>query len=134
MASGTQGDWTNLASIWRELASERWTLVATYERDGNRYVVATRNDACPPRLDVSLSPRESQVLGCALFRDSNKLIAYELGISASTVGVLLHRAAQKLGCHNRAELLQRSRELALAPSSPPRVSQVRPEEHLQTSV
>jgi hypothetical protein len=68
MASGTRGGWTNLTPTLRALASERWTLVATYEHEGNRYVVATRNDACLPRTDAALSPRESQVLGCALVR------------------------------------------------------------------
>jgi DNA-binding CsgD family transcriptional regulator len=104
-------------SLWRSLVSERWTLVDTYERDGKRYVVARRNDVRMP-LPNALSPRERQALGFAALGDSNKLIAYELGISASTVGVLLHRAAQKLGCHSRAELLQRFREL-LAAAPPP---------------
>jgi DNA-binding CsgD family transcriptional regulator len=87
--------------------------VDTYERNGKRYVVARRNDVRLPRPDA-LSPRERQALGFALLGDSNKLIAYELAISASTVGVLLHRAAQKLGCHSRLELLERFRELLAA--------------------
>jgi DNA-binding CsgD family transcriptional regulator len=110
-------------SLWRSLVSERWTLVDTYERDGKRYVVARRNDV---RLSLpsALSPRERQALGFAVLGDSNKLIAYELGISASTVGVLLHRAAQKLGCHTRHELLQCFRELLAAapPPGPPKPS------------
>lgn len=135
MAFGTRNDSPKVASGWRVLASEGWTLVASYEYDGNHYrVVAIRNAGCLPRCDAALSPRESQVVECALVRDSNKVIAYELGISASTVGVLLHRAAQKLGCRNRAELLQRSRELASAASSPLEPSQRRPEERLQASL
>jgi DNA-binding CsgD family transcriptional regulator len=110
-------------SLWRSLVSERWTLVDTYERDGKRFVVARRNDVRMP-LPSALSPRERQALGFAALGDSNKLIAYELGISASTVGVLLHRAAQKLGCHTRVELLQRFRELLAAapPPGPPKPS------------
>jgi len=52
-----------------------------------------------PRTDA-LGPRERCALGFAVHGDSNKLIAiaYELGMSASTVGVLLHRAARKLRC------------------------------------
>jgi DNA-binding CsgD family transcriptional regulator len=100
----------------RPLLSERWTLVDTYERDGKRYVVAWRNDAHRRRPDA-LSPRERQVLELALGGDSNKRIAYELGISASTVGVLLHRASEKLGTHGRAELLQRFRDLPAATQS-----------------
>jgi DNA-binding CsgD family transcriptional regulator len=105
-------------SLWRSLVCERWTLVDSYERDGKRYVVARRSDVRMPLPNV-LSPRERQALGFAALGDSNKLVAYELGISASTVGVLLFRAAQKLGCHSRAELLQRFRELlASAPPQP----------------
>ena len=85
------------------------------------YVVARRNDVRLPRPDA-LSPRERQALGFAVLGDSNKLIAYELGISASTVGVLLHRAAQKLGCHSRVELLRRFQELLAAPPNPPKPS------------
>jgi DNA-binding CsgD family transcriptional regulator len=73
-------------------------------------VVARRNDVRVPRPDA-LSPRERQALSFAVLGDSNKLIAYELGISASTVGVLLYRAAQKLRCRSRAELLQKFQEL-----------------------
>jgi DNA-binding CsgD family transcriptional regulator len=98
-------------------------VVDTCERDGKRYVVATRNDVRLPRPDT-LSPREREALGFALIGVSNKLIAYELGISASTVGVLLHRAAQKLGCHIRAELLERFRELARDPPTVPRTGRV----------
>lgn len=97
--------------------SERWTLVETYERDGEQYIVARYNDAWLAK-HKALSPRESQVLGFAVLCDSNKVIAYKLGISASTVGVLLHRAAEKLGCHSRAELLARFLELAAAPPQP----------------
>ena len=80
----------------RSLKSERWTLIGVYERDGKRFAIARSNDVRLPQ-PAALSPRERQALGVALLGDSNKLIAYELGISASTVGVLLHRAAQSLG-------------------------------------
>jgi DNA-binding NarL/FixJ family response regulator len=39
----------------------------------------------------------------------NKVIAYELGVAHSTVKVLLARAAFKLGCRTRRELVQRLR-------------------------
>jgi DNA-binding CsgD family transcriptional regulator len=105
-------------SLWKSLVSERWTLVDTYERDNRRYVVARRNDVRLP-IPNALSPRERQALGFAVLGDSNKLIAYELGISASTVGVLLHRAAVKLGCQSRVELIRRFREIAASQSPGP---------------
>jgi DNA-binding CsgD family transcriptional regulator len=101
----------------RAFVSERWTLVEMYERDGKQYIVATCNDAWLAK-HKALSPRESQALGFAVLGDSNKLVAYKLGVSASTVGVLLHRAAEKLGCHSRRELLARFLELAAAPRAP----------------
>ena len=97
--------------------SERWTVVETYERDGKQYIVARCNDAWLAK-HRALSRRESQALGFAVLGDSNKLVAYKLGVSASTVGVLLHRAADKLGCHSRPELLARFLELAAAPLAP----------------
>jgi DNA-binding NarL/FixJ family response regulator len=36
---------------------------------------------------------------------SNKVIAYELGLAASTVRVLVHRAARKLGANTREEAI-----------------------------
>jgi DNA-binding CsgD family transcriptional regulator len=101
----------------RSFVSERWTLVETYERDGQQYIVAKCNDAWLAK-HKALSPRESQALGFAVLGDSNKLVAYKLGVSASTVGVLLHRAAEKLACHSRAELLARYLELATAQQGP----------------
>ncbi len=83
-------------AIWRGLVAGRWTLVDRYERDGRRYLVAHKNDPDAPDPRV-LTPRERQVVGFAALGLSNKAIAYELGISPSTVGVLLGRAAAKLG-------------------------------------
>jgi DNA-binding CsgD family transcriptional regulator len=49
----------------------------------------------------ALSPRERQVLSLAAAGDTNKVIAYELGLSPSTVGVLVSRAMRKLGAPTR---------------------------------
>jgi DNA-binding CsgD family transcriptional regulator len=89
---------------WRGLIAARWTLVDHYESDGKRYLLARRNEATPSGF-AALSLRERQAVGYACLRHSNKLIAYEMGISPSTVGVLLHRAAGKLGAHTRDEMV-----------------------------
>ncbi|MFO0612097.1 MAG: helix-turn-helix transcriptional regulator [Polyangiaceae bacterium] len=89
---------------WRGLVSARWSLVDQFEEGGRRYVVARENSprASGPR---DLTVRERQAVGYASLGHSNKLIAYELGVSASTVGVLLFRAAAKVGAKSRAELI-----------------------------
>jgi DNA-binding NarL/FixJ family response regulator len=88
---------------WRGLVAGRWTLLDHFDRDGRRYLLAHRNDpdAPDPR---ALTLRERQVVGYVALGQSNKLIAYELGLSASTVGVLLKKAAAKLGARSRTEL------------------------------
>jgi DNA-binding NarL/FixJ family response regulator len=58
-----------------------------------------------------LSPREYEVVGFAVLGQSNKAIAYELGLSPSTVGVLLRRAAAKLGVRTAAELIREYQRL-----------------------
>jgi DNA-binding CsgD family transcriptional regulator len=88
---------------WRALLAARWTLVDHFESDGKRYVLARRNAPVPQGLDA-LTTRERQALGFAQLGHSNKLIAYEMGVAASTISVLLYRAAKKLGC-DRSELI-----------------------------
>jgi DNA-binding CsgD family transcriptional regulator len=52
-----------------------------------------------------LTDRERQVVLQAALGFTNKEIAYALGISDSTVRVLMARAAEKLGVRSRVELL-----------------------------
>lgn len=91
--------------IWRGLVEGRWTIVDHFDRDGRRYVVARRND--PEVADRGvLTLRERQALGYAALGHSNKLIAYELGLSPSTVATHLSQAAHKLGARSRVELIR----------------------------
>jgi DNA-binding CsgD family transcriptional regulator len=55
----------------------------------------------------SLTPREREALHHASLGPSNKEIAHRMKVSASTVGVLLWRAARKLGAIDREDLLRR---------------------------
>lgn len=93
-------------SRWRGLVSARWSLVDQFESDGKRYLVAKANAA--RGTDVAgLTEREGQVVAHAALGHHNKLIAYELGIAASTVRVLLGRAARKLEASTRDELVEK---------------------------
>lgn len=91
--------------IWRALIAGRWSLVDSFDHDGRRFVIARRND---PTIETwqSLSARERQVVAFAALGHSNKLIAYALGISVSAVGMLMSRAAAKVGAKSRIALIQ----------------------------
>jgi len=80
----------------------RWSLLDSFESDGRQYVVAARDTISSERR--GLSPREAQVVGLLALGHSNKVISYELGLAWSTVRVLVHRAARKLGVGTRKEL------------------------------
>lgn len=86
--------------LWRGLVAGRWSLVEHFERDGRRYYLAHKND---PEVtqDARLTPRERQVLAYAELGNSNKLTAYALGLSTSTVSALLGRARRKIGAAPR---------------------------------
>jgi DNA-binding CsgD family transcriptional regulator len=93
---------------WRGLVDGRWTLIDCFAEGRDRFVLAKRNDVqvgTPPPL----SDREQQVLAFAALDHSNKEIAYELGLSAATVRVLMARAARKLGASGRKDAIDRYR-------------------------
>ena len=92
------------------------TRVDAVEADGQRVLGA--HDNRPGRQPMpGLSSRERQALALLALEQTNKEIAFALGISASTVGVLLHRAAKKLRTATRRELTARAKELESNESS-----------------
>jgi DNA-binding CsgD family transcriptional regulator len=93
-------------AAWRALVAGRWSLVDHFDHDSRRFLVARRNDPRAPGL-AGLTLRERQAAGYACLGHSNKLIAYELGLSASTVATYLTRAAAVLGATTRAGLIER---------------------------
>ena len=58
-----------------------------------------------PEADVSLTPRELEVLQLIVHGKSNKEIATVLGLSANTIAVHRANIMQALGLHNAAELV-----------------------------
>lgn len=102
--------------LWRPLVRSRWSLMDDFDSDGRRFILAVENSppTRPPRRD--LSEREHQVLTQAHLGHADKAIAYELGLSHSTVRVLLHRAMKKLGAATRSEAIARFDALANRPS------------------
>ena len=63
----------------------------------------------PFELAPELTPREREIVARAAVGQHPKLIAYELGIAAVTVRVLLARAARRLGALSRSELVEKWR-------------------------
>ncbi|HEY1960463.1 MAG TPA: helix-turn-helix transcriptional regulator [Polyangiaceae bacterium] len=101
---------TNALGAWKAMVDARWTLVDRFDRDGRRFFVAYKNDV--PMGDARrLTQREQQVVAFAALGSTSKLIAYELGLSVSTVTTTLASASRKLGVRSRAELVVLARAM-----------------------
>jgi DNA-binding NarL/FixJ family response regulator len=103
-------------AVWRALVAGRWSLVDHFDSDGRRFFIARRNDPRAREL-ADLPLRERQVVSYACLGHSNKLIAYELGLSPSTVATNLARVEAKLGARTRADLIRRCRAPVLGLTS-----------------
>ncbi|HMJ53831.1 MAG TPA: helix-turn-helix transcriptional regulator [Polyangiaceae bacterium] len=88
---------------WRGLVEGRWSLLEHFDTDGQRFLVARKNDpdAAGP---LALSLRERQVLACRARGLSLKLIAYDLGLSVPSISRTLKSAMTKLGISSPEEL------------------------------
>jgi DNA-binding CsgD family transcriptional regulator len=91
---------------WRALVAGRWSLIDHFDSDGKRYLFARPNELRPRTFDEQLSAREREVVALAALGHSNKLIAYEIGLKASTVSGYLTSACSKLGITSRVELVR----------------------------
>jgi len=101
------------AALWRAMVRGEWSLVDWIDHDGKRFLLAHENRIpSPPSASDRrpLTDREQQVVACAAMGHSNKLIAYDLGLSTGTVSVILARAAKKLGVSGRVALIRAFRE------------------------
>ena len=92
-------------ALWQALFAGRWSLLDHFDSDGKRFLVARKNDPAAPQPAL-LTLRERQVACYAAVGHSNKLIAYELGLSPSTVATHLSAAARKLGVASRVALIR----------------------------
>jgi serine/threonine protein kinase/DNA-binding CsgD family transcriptional regulator len=106
---------------WRPLVVSRWTLVEEFESDGQHFILAKKNS--PPVGTISeLGEQERQVLAFVALGHTNTQVAFELGISTSTVGTLLRRATRKLGASTRAEVIDLYRSQSGEDPAPSRQS------------
>lgn len=102
--------------IWRGLVDARWSLVASSDVDGRRFLVAVENEVGSPLVEP-LTSLERTIAALVSIGNANRQVAYELGLSPSGVARVLASAQRKLGLRSRAELAQLV--LALAPTPSP---------------
>ena len=91
-------------ALWKGLVTGRWTLLERFDSDGRRHFVARRN---APRfaLATRLTPREAAVATLIALGQSQKLVAYTLGLSPARVSALLDGALLKLGACSISDLV-----------------------------
>lgn len=91
-------------AFWNGLVDGRWSLVEQFESDGRRFFLAYPNmhGIDNPRV---LTQRERAVVAHAVQGDSNKWIAYQLGIREGTVAKHLSSSLRKLGLSHRNQLI-----------------------------
>jgi DNA-binding CsgD family transcriptional regulator len=99
---------------WKALVEGQWSIAEHVEQDGKRLLLAFENAPVTPAL--VLSAQEKRVVSYAALGHSQKYIAYELGLTPSSVSRYLASALQKLRLKNREELI--SVLGPRAPSSP----------------
>jgi len=104
---------------WKALVNGRWSLVDWFDSDGRRFFLAIPNspDLRDPR---GLTEQERQVVNYVLLGDTNKLIAYRIGLSPGRVSVLLKSSMHKLGVSTRTQLVHKLGPLGVsAPADGP---------------
>ncbi len=95
---------SNLPESGRSRSKTHWKIVGSFETGGRRYILACEDET--PTLAVLLTRRELQIVSRIARGSTNKQVAFELGISDTTVRVLVARAAARLGVRTRSELLE----------------------------
>ena len=97
--------------LWKALVRGRWSTVDWFDSDRRRFVLAMPNGpkVSDPR---GLTEREMQVVTYVLSGQSNKLIAYNLGLSKGRVSALLRSAMRKMDVQTRAQLVRKLQDFA----------------------
>lgn len=90
-------------TVWEGVLEGSWSIVDVHEGEDGWNVVALANDGkSDPR---ALSQREKQVVKLAGQGMANKEIAFELGLTTSSVASFLKRAMEKLHIASRVQLV-----------------------------
>jgi DNA-binding NarL/FixJ family response regulator len=91
-------------------------LVDWFDADQRRFLLGLAN---PPEVrdPRGLTEQECQVVEYAVRGETNKLIAYRLGLSQARVSALLRSAMKKVGVRTRTELARKIPPLPLVTAS-----------------
>jgi DNA-binding CsgD family transcriptional regulator len=91
---------------WKALVCGRWSIVDWFDTARRRFVLAIPNspEAGDPR---GLTEQECQVVSYVLQGDTNKVIAYRLGLSQGRVSGLLKSVMHKQGVRSKAALVEK---------------------------
>jgi len=90
--------------VWSGIIEGRWSLFDHVDTDGKRYVVLVETGGSRSTGCRALSSTQREVCLRAARGLSNKEIAYELGMSLSSVATHLRRGLEKLGISGRSRL------------------------------
>lgn len=91
--------------LWQALVEGTWSLVDQEDAGGRRHVVAYRNPL-PCSSDLSLSPREREVVQLIALGSTTKHAAYTLGVSPSAIAHRTRSALRKLRLPSAVELVK----------------------------
>jgi hypothetical protein len=93
----------NLGALWRAVADGRYRLVECFDRGGCRYYVLYENvDDLPCAL--ALDARERALAEAVGRGESEKAVAFTMGVTPSAVSAILRTTLLKLGLRTRIEL------------------------------
>ncbi len=108
---GGRDDPERALDLWKGLFAGRWSVLEVFDTDGRAFMVACENDPAVAE-SRALTRRERQVAELASRGHSEELIAYTLGLSASTVRTHLDRAVKKMGLKGRLGIIRAAKMLA----------------------
>ncbi len=99
------GQRVSLEKYWAAVMSGQWVILDRFDSDGRRYIVALPISEAGDTLR-GLSLREREVLDHLGDGLSNKAIAFELGISTTSVSTHLYNIYRKLKLDDRAAVVR----------------------------
>jgi len=104
--------------LWQGLVDGQWSIIDVVDHDGKRFYVAHANTHTLP-APRGLSPSERGVLAYVALGHSDKFIAYELGITRSTVSNHVVSIRRKLGLRTRVEIIRLAQAFGPSADAPP---------------